>query len=194
MIRQRGCAQCAGFSLIGLAVMMGIIAVLVSTPMYFIFRQDANDQKKTRALLKADQKAVIGFAGAKGRLPAATEFASLVPSPRDGNEQLIGYAFDSQLANAGSICGKQITGNDVTSLKVITSATIDNVAFIVWSNGRNGTTDTPVLTVLAPTATPVAVGFIPPSTPYKITMDPIQDDILFWVTLAELQTAAHCFE
>ncbi len=182
----------AGFGMLGMALAMSVISVIVTTTMYYVFNQTKQDQKKTVATLQKNKNALIGFAAARGLLPdgSATGYQSVVPSLVDGYRNETGYAFDSRLTGAQEICSPTTTTTTIT----VTSggSTISNVAFVLWSKGRNGKVDTATNPQLSGAW---AAGIT--DTPYSnnATIQDISDDtddLFVWATLSDVRLANQC--
>ncbi|MBF0190024.1 MAG: DUF1566 domain-containing protein [Magnetococcales bacterium] len=178
----------AGFSLVGMALFMMVVAIGVSTLSLMAPNIETIGREKTVAALRANKSALIGYATANGRLPNATEFGSVVPNPLDGYQNTIQYAFDSRLVTTGAVCATPSAYLSVDSLS--------SVALVIWSQGRNGqvnnattTPDKSAGAMAASTTFPNSV-YSNNGTPNDITDD--TDDLLEWVTLDELKKYFGC--
>ncbi|MEO5333480.1 MAG: DUF1566 domain-containing protein [Magnetococcus sp. YQC-5] len=170
----------AGFSLIGLALLLFLIGIGISTLTLLTPNLETSSREKTVSALKADKKALTGFAASKGRLPpfGTFTFENVIPSFHDGYQNLVRYSYDSRLTSADGICNNKTTWIQVDGLA--------NVALVIWSQGRNGAV------TAGKNRTEGAIGAsLVMSTP---AADVADDDLLEWVTLEELQKAAGCGE
>ncbi|MEO5377074.1 MAG: DUF1566 domain-containing protein [Magnetococcus sp. DMHC-6] len=181
----------AGFGLIGLAMTMIILTIFLSTLLLLAPNMETVAREKTVTLLKANKQALIGYAITNGRLPVSADYGSVVPSLTDGYHNNTYYAFDSRLTATNGICANPST--------YISIDTLPNhvVAFVIWSNGRNGVinpTPTPIKTAGAQVTdvtiynSSYSVGSLPNDSSDDI------DDILEWVTLDELKKFVGCEE
>ncbi|MBF0627877.1 MAG: hypothetical protein HQL91_06625 [Magnetococcales bacterium] len=179
----------AGFSLIGLALMLMVLGVTLSTTLLFLLPDlERNARAKTVAHLRADKNALIGYALAHGHLPAPEQFDTVVPQALDGYQNPIQYAVDERLTARQALCR-----HDTTRLAVEER---HNVALVIWSPGRNGRINQ---VAAQPDKIPgrVATATRIPNPPYSAQGTPDDssddlDDLLAWVTLDELRSRTGC--
>ena len=163
----------AGFTIVGLSMLMILLGILVSVFPYLLPGVQEVADKETAALLEANRNAVIGYAGVQGRLPVVELYPSLVPSHRDGYRHATHYTYDARLAEPGGICRAR-RGED----GLILTGLSERAAFVIWSNGHNGTMDPerPIGAVPSETELPVGEG----------------DDVVKWASVTEVREVARC--
>ncbi|MBF0371322.1 MAG: type II secretion system protein [Magnetococcales bacterium] len=174
----------SGFSLVGMALAMILLGIVVSTVGYLFPRYADFLREKNTQHLQADLQALIGFAATHGQLPPTQingipqTYTNVIPQPRDAYNAPIHYLYDPQLSHPGSLCAASST-----PIRVINQATVENVAFVLWSSGYDGRMH-PVKGTGA-VATEGETIVIP-------TYAQGRDDGVLWATLERLQAAAHC--
>ncbi|MBF0427622.1 MAG: hypothetical protein HQL94_01755 [Magnetococcales bacterium] len=183
----------AGFSLIGLSMLMIVLGIGLSTTLMFLVpAMERTSREKSVAILKADRNALIGFASAKGRLPEAREYlsdsgATVVPSLVDGYHNRIHYIYDKGLSTPGSVCARSTANLSIcpNATECPQSGAILNVAFALWSDGSNGMVNGGLA---APDKTEATRNIPHPRYLHGDNLD----DLLEWVTLDELQQRVGC--
>ncbi|NGZ06430.1 MAG: hypothetical protein G8237_08740 [Magnetococcales bacterium] len=180
----------AGFSLIGMALFLTVLGVVISTALILLLPDlERVGRMVTVANLRADKNALLGFAARQRRLPDVSEFATLVPNSLDGYRNPIQYAYDGRLTGRDALCGFSDT--------LMAVADQGNVAFVIWSSGRNGRVNR--LSSGEPDKrSGVVEGVVRfPNPPFSNQNTPDDssddwDDLLEWVTLDVLQQRAGC--
>ncbi|MBF0417247.1 MAG: hypothetical protein HQL86_03255, partial [Magnetococcales bacterium] len=125
-----GNSPAAGFSLIGLSLFLMVIGVGLSTLTLLWPNLESVGRQKSVDALRADRNALFGFIAAHARLPDASEITTLLPRPLDGFLNPIQYAFDAHLTIPNALC--------TVSTTRLTVEKQGNIAFLLWSHGRNG--------------------------------------------------------
>ncbi|MBF0125940.1 MAG: DUF1566 domain-containing protein [Magnetococcales bacterium] len=171
----------AGFGLIGLVFVMIILGIGLSTLSFLLPDMEAVSREATDAALKADKQALIGYAIVQKKLPDSSGYLNVLPQQQDGYKNTILYAYDSRLTTASAICATPST--------YITIGTVTNVAFVIWSIGRDGAVNGGTTNPDKTAGVKSAATTIPYTTPSS-TMD----DMLEWVTLDELRKNVGCEE
>lgn len=167
-------SKSAGFTIVGLSMLMVILGLFISIVPYLSPGNREVSDKETSILLEANLNAIVGFSGVQGRVPSATDYPSLVRSQMDGYRNATHYTYDSFLATPGGICRAK---RGQVGLRIV-GAPGQVAAFVVWSDGMDGKTGP---------AKPE--GAVPAHTSVEADSG---DDIVKWVSVAELKTAAQC--
>ncbi|WP_130472449.1 DUF1566 domain-containing protein, partial [Candidatus Magnetaquicoccus inordinatus] len=175
----------AGFSLVGLAMIMILIGVGLSILPLLSPNLETIGREQTVSILHANKNAVMGYAMANGQLPSLADYPKVVPSLKDGYQNPTGYAFDSRLMSSKAICATPLT--PPFKITVDTLGNTVAVAFVIWSKGRNGVVNAtpPPIKVEGSIATDNTLFPNPPPSPNV-------DDLLEWVTLDELKKNVGC--
>lgn len=162
----------AGFTIIGLAMLMVLLGMLASALPYLMPGNREVSDKETALLLEANRNAIIGYAGMQGRLPTAQNYPSLVRSQMDHYHHVTHYTYDAALAMPGGICraSRGQAGLEIRGLA-------ERAAFVLWSDGQDGKTSPAKPEGAVPSESQIAVG---------------GDDILKWASLKEMKAVARC--
>jgi len=214
-----------GFTLVELAIGMVIISLVLASVMGLVlnFVQSKEINESTgRLTLMRDR--IIGYALVNSRLPSyhtgagTDELTALAPQARDiwGKKYL--YIYDSQMVRTDSnslICAKKTTNlllRYCDDALCLTPRTQTNVAFVVFSTGKNlvnqtGASASPHTESVSsdpsesgPDGTPASprtITIYGPGTPIGSYATPTtsaieNDDILYAVTLEDLRTKLNC--
>lgn len=186
-----------GFTLVELAIVLVIVGMLVAlgAGMMGPLVKSAK-YTESKDTVNSAVAGVIGFGTTGNRLPDATEFASVVRSPKDSWGNTLSYLADPNLTtlNAGGICGRKTTGLTVAMCPdaacLTPTSTITDVTFAVISGGDNFN----IQTNNAGGTIRVYTTGINPVDNYAadMTRPEAYDDIVKWVTLNELRIKAGC--
>ncbi len=177
------------FTLIELAIVLVIVGLVVGGGIKVLKMQ--REKEKTlemKRVVLAAKDAVIGNALINGRTLPDNAFFDENLSPVKNDEHPLLYAADANLENYDACAFGS------TNLKVQTPAkTIDDVAFVIAGEGANYNMQTAVTT----SGSDRIVKVYDYSTKVDDNTTPINrvepyDDIVEWVTLAQLQRALEC--
>ncbi|MEO5333479.1 MAG: prepilin-type N-terminal cleavage/methylation domain-containing protein [Magnetococcus sp. YQC-5] len=187
-------ARTGGFTMIELSIVMIIIGVIIAGGITIYTPSMRQAMKEKNEVIVQDAvKALIGYAGAAKKVPAAV--SGIVRSPRDAQQFDLMYAYDANLDGSVSdknVCNRNSAGFQVVLKQFVTGTdaggnntytTIDNVAFVVWSRGHNGYDNI--------TGFRTGNTFNIPVYASPATTD-TTDDLVGWATLSELKAAAGC--
>lgn len=163
----------AGFTIIGLSMLMVLLGILASALPYLMPGVREVADKETAVLLEANINAIVGYAGVQGRLPTAQDYPSLVHGQMDDYRHEIHYAYDERLAAPGGICQAE---RGQSGLKL--SGVSEPAAFIIWSVGQDGKTSPEKPEGAVASGSDISVGS--------------GDDIVRWVSLIEVKVVAKC--
>ncbi|MEW6162910.1 MAG: hypothetical protein AB1606_06330 [Nitrospirota bacterium] len=185
-----------GFTLIELAIILVIIGILVSLGAALIGPLTKRAKyTETKEIVDAAVESVTSYAAANNRIPAITEFPTVVRNPRDAWTKDLYYVPDANLDDllAGGVCGRKTTGitvRDCTNSDCSTYNDIPNVAFVVISGAENYNIQTGNV---GGRVTVYEVG-TPNIDDHPADMNRPEpyDDIVKWVTLDELRIKAGC--
>lgn len=179
------------FTLVELSIVLVIIGLLVggSFKIMKMMRERAKVQEAKDSVLSA-KNAVLGYVMTYPNLPSGNEFQNDL-SPIKNNQHPIFYVADTNL----SIIDNDVCTYNTTSLKVIDNGvtparTINDVAFVVVHEGAdynmqtalNGSNEVHIYG---------AVNQVDDNTTPVDIVD-FYDDVVEWVTLAELQQNVDC--
>jgi prepilin-type N-terminal cleavage/methylation domain-containing protein len=199
-----------GFTLIELAVSLVVIGLLVGLGTAMVGPlMTAIKVRESKENLGAAVESVNSWASGNNRLPdtttGATGFKSVVRTPTDAWGRDFINLYDCRFAStdptacpgaASAITKDTICGRRTTNLKLTDSNTgvnIDNVAYIILSQGDDAMTDSTFSATPAacsPTGTKVVSGSAPAATP--VICANTTNDLVRWVTLDELRTKVGC--
>ena len=197
----------SGFTLVELAIVLVIVGLLIGVGSGMMgVLSTAIKVRQTKDSLDDNMQAVASWASANNRLPKLSEFNSGTPVAKtqmDSWAHPFVFLYYSSLApntaTKDTICGRRSTPLTVTSSNPTT--TISNVAYAILSGGDSGastlnsTLNGSLLGVAFNAAIPrlpssnISVGGIATGT---ITIDPVNNDIVRWVTLDELRSKVGC--
>ncbi len=174
------------FTLIELSMLMiliGILLVSYSKLLPYIVKE--NQINKTKLIIDSKQDAIISFAQNNKTLPTTIDVESLGSQNSDIWNKSINYIHDSTLESNQFICSKNTASLSVQICTELSpcnpSKTIDNVAFIVYSDGYNQINQSSL-----------------ESNIFKIYPNDLEvndspyDDIVFWMTLDEIRASSYC--
>lgn len=174
------------FTLVELSIVILLIGMLLaggSSGMQWLTKLTQNIESED--IIKANKDAVISFGTNSKVLPDGTQILTLGNQNSDtwGND--VSYYYDANLTLSNNICNKQTTSLSVIKCPDLTCATptqtINNVAFILVSDGYNNISQTTLLTGdLKVYDNSVEVG----GNPY--------DDLVSWMTIDELRVKSSC--
>lgn len=163
----------AGFTIVGLAMLMVLLGLLLSILPYLMPGVREVSDKDTAILLEANLNAIVGYAGIHGRLPTVQDYPSLVHRQMDGYRHETHYTYDARLAAPGGICRAQRG-----QAGLVIEGLHERAAFIIWSDGQDGQTNLEKPEGAVPSGSDIPVGR--------------GDDIVRWVSLIEVKAAAQC--
>ena len=182
-----------GFTLIELAITLTIIGILVGGSFQALkSMRERNKVTEAKDRVISAKNSVIGYALEYVDLPTVTEFDANV-FPKKGVQAPMFYFADPKLNSDDDICAFNSTDLNVT---LYTSGTLDktvtNVAFVVAAPSVNHNLQTDVSG-----AGPYEVrvddpAFISDRNSADYTRAEEFDDVVQWVTLAELQQIIGC--
>lgn len=174
-----------GFTLVELAVSLVVIGLLIGLGTAMVGPlMSAIKVRESRENLGAAVESINSWAASNNRLPDTTNVATVVRTPADAWGRDFIYLYDNSLvtpANKDTICGKKTTA--ITLTDSTTGATIQNVAYLVLSQGDDAATQT---TIGGTAVTSQAI-----SATTTVAAD-TSDDIVRWATLDELRTKVGC--
>ncbi|MBF0186806.1 MAG: hypothetical protein HQL50_02655 [Magnetococcales bacterium] len=223
----------AGFGLIGLSLGMIAMGAFLAMMVHLIPDPSQNKRVHNTDYMESNRAALIGYAVANKKLPEYDEFKTVIPRYADGFGNTIFYAYDNRLTEKDALCNDALFdrthddypesagngGTDGAFIKIDTerevspaaiTAEIDNVAFVIWSNGFNavensyrntdhkkrpgGVTDTAVGSVSADADDRIydATGYDNNNTTGTAKDD--NDDIVLWATMEEIRAKANCID
>ena len=186
-----------GFTLVELAIILVIIGILVGMgagmmgPLVKSAKYNA-----TKDLVDSAISSVIGFGTTNNRIPDATEFLSVVRTPKDSWGNSLYYIPDANLISttAGGICGRKTTNISIVlcpdSACSTPTGTISDVALAVISGGGNFNIQTDLSAGTVRVYNPDVSGVDNYSG--DMTRLDIYDDIVRWITLNELRIKTGC--
>ncbi|MBI4825032.1 MAG: hypothetical protein HY807_01230 [Nitrospirae bacterium] len=185
-----------GFTIVEMSIILVIFGLLFVISMHMVAPiVERIKQEKSKKIIDSSVISVIGFAQVNGRLPSTAEFPSVVTEAVDIWGKDLVYLSDSGLA-AGNICDRDSTALTVQvcggSSCTAPLDTIPNVAFLILSSGSNLNIQTNT-TVNPVKAYQKGLAGIDDFTPVINRLQEY-DDIVKWMTLSELRTAAGCEE
>jgi len=198
------CDNDRGFTIIEIALVMVIVGFLVGFGASLIKPlTDRSKRQQTRDTILAAVESVIGYAAANNqRLADNTLFPQVAKSQNDAWANPVAYVYDANLDvnNLNSdICGKKTTSITLRRCDDAgcTSFTdVQNVAFIVLSGGINFNNQTIGGQGIAVATTVQSYGLDVVVDNYNGDLGGARpetyDDLLEWVTLAELRTRLDC--
>jgi prepilin-type N-terminal cleavage/methylation domain-containing protein len=176
-----------GFTLVELALVLVLVGIMISIGASMIGPLTKRAKlSETRDIVSGDVEGVIGFAATNKGLPAnLAAFRGVVRSPNDAWGRSLTYIPASGLLTANSICRFTSTNLSIQACNSTTctppQTVINNVAFLVMSNGDNTVDQT---TYTPPTYRSYQPGILVAGNEY--------DDIVKWVTLPELKAKFSC--
>lgn len=182
------------FTLVELAIVLTVVGLVAGGSFKVIkSMRDRNKITEAKDAVNVAKDATIGFSMKWVDLPTSTEFNNDL-SPIKRNQNTFFYFADPQLSNDIDICSFNTTELDVTIYESGSlDRTIDDVAFIVADASINNNMQT------AATGTgPYIIRIDDPlATVDRNNIDYVRttdeyDDIVKWVTLAELQSLVNC--
>lgn len=186
-----------GFTLVEMAIVLVIVGLLVGLGSSMIGPlTNMAKLRETREIIDSDITSVIGWAASNNRLPDVAAFQASTKRTTDSWTRPLIYLYDNSLntpATKDTICGRRST--QISLQTIDPAATINNVAFVIISQGEDPSTTTPALfTTLdsAAVTTITASALTTPPNPRAIVVPAATDDIVRWVTLDELRSKIGC--
>ena len=185
------------FSLIELAIVLTIVGVVVGGSFKAVkIMREKSRTAEAREDIRAAKEAVTGYTYEFPELPEVAEFDQNL-TPVTGLKMKLLYHPDLNLT-LEDICAVSSTNLRVVDNARSPARNIDDVAFVVVSGGSNANMQTAVDT----TVTPNEVNIYSPSkevddnttTGYINRASDEYDDIVGWMTLAQLQNEVECNE
>jgi prepilin-type N-terminal cleavage/methylation domain-containing protein len=184
-----------GFTLVELAVSLVVIGLLVGLGTAMVGPlMTAIKVRESKENLGAAVESVNSWASGNNRLPQwddgtvdATndEFVEVTRSTADAWGRPFIYLFDANLFNASptkdTICGRRTAAITLTDSN--TGATIQNVAYVILSQGDDAVTDSKIGVTAVTSQAITAATTVSANT---------TDDLVRWVTLDELRTKVGC--
>jgi prepilin-type N-terminal cleavage/methylation domain-containing protein len=190
--------DCAGFTLIEMAIVLVVLGILVSFGAGMIGPLTLRMKTaETRENINATSDAVVGYAAINNRLPTLAQFTGVARSPSDAWGKPVQYVFDNNLTNLSAVCNStlaRITVRICTNVACSAFTDVNNVAFMVVSGGGNYNNQTAWQQAVG-AATMIrtyAPGLIVDGYAGDMNRAEEYDDIVKWVTLPELQTKLSC--
>lgn len=185
-----------GFTLVELAVSLVVIGLLIGLGTAMVGPlMTATKVRETKETIGGVVESVNSWASGNNSLPSVAGFDSAVKTPLDSWGRRFVYLYDSNLA-PGTATKDTICGRRTTSITLETkdpAATIQNVAFVIISQGEDSQTVAPsVFTTLDGVAVTTSAALSTPPNPRAIIVPANTDDIVRWVTLDELRTKVGC--
>jgi len=184
------------FSLVELAIVLTIVGVVVGGS----FKGAKMMREKSRTIeskeyVRAAKEAVVGYTFEFPELPTVSNFDQNL-TPVTGTQIKLLYYPDTNLSQLSDVCAFSSTNLSVVDNARSPARTINNVAFVVASAGANANMQTKVDTSVSPNV----VNIYSPSTKvddnttsgYIDRASDEYDDIVSWMTLAELQSEVGC--
>ena len=191
-----------GFTLVELAVSMVVIGILLGLGMSMVGPLMTTIKvRESKENLSAAVESINSWASGNNRLPewgngepdtTTDEFVEVVSNRFDAWGNSFIYLFDANLFNAtptkDTICGRRSTA---ISLIDSNNSTIQNVAYVVLSQGDDATTQATLNGTLN-SSNINGVVTDPGAATGTITLDAKVSDIARWVTIDELRTKIGC--
>ncbi|WP_457643635.1 type II secretion system protein [Persephonella sp.] len=185
-----------GFTLIELAMVLVIIGLVLGIGItaftILVKRAKVNASKEA---VNAAVEAVLGYTYSAEKLPDATQFPQIVRQSRDAFGKELVYIYDQGLTDYCGRLSTKITV-EICSDPACTSPvqTVQNVAFIVLSGSGNYNNQTagPQAVTTDTTIRVYDYGVNVDNYPDDINRVEPYDDIVKWVTLAELHSNEAC--
>ncbi len=183
-----------GFTLVEIAIVLVIVGLLVGMGANLIGPLTKRVKvHETKEIVNAAVESVIGSGASSNLLPDAAAFPTIVRKSDDvWSSQLI-YIYDSSLT--GSICGRTTTNlsvNDCSDDTCSSFVTINNVAFIIFSESENFNNQTAAAGAASSAVNVYDYGLnVDNYSGDGATVEPY-DDIVKWITLGELIIKADC--
>ena len=184
------------FTLIELAIVLIIIGILMGAgvSIYSILVKRSKI-KETQNIINSDIEIIKTFTFENKRIPNNDEFDKISTKNKDIWDKNLTYRYDKNLTNKNSLCYEKNTSLQITICENSDCSkvqkTINNVAFLILSNGEN-------LNKQTDTSKDNIKIYIPG---VKVDDDPSDtnnpqkyDDLVKWVTLEELQNNIDCSE
>lgn len=186
-----------GFTLVEMAIVLVIVGLLVGLGSSMIGPlTNMAKLRETREIIDSDMTSVIGWAASNNRLPDVAAFQASTKRTTDSWTRPLIYLYDNNLntpATKDTICGRRSTQISLQTMDP--AATINNVAFVIISQGEDPSTAAPGLfTTLdgAAVTTATSASLTTPPNPRAIVVPAGTDDIVRWVTLDELRSKMGC--
>jgi prepilin-type N-terminal cleavage/methylation domain-containing protein len=180
------------FTLIELAIALTIVGLMIGGSFQAVkAMRERTKVSEAKEQIKAAKDAVMGYVIMYPNLPSNSEFQSDL-TPTKSTQHTIFYAADTSL----STINNDICAFNTTNLNVVDNGvTIPNVAFVL----AHESADYNMQTALDTSVTPTEVHIYGASTKVDDNTSPVNivdfyDDIVEWVTLAELQRNVNCNE
>lgn len=204
-----------GFSLIEMAIVLVIFGlVLASASSILTLFVNRGGAEKTRQMMVSDKNAIVSYAQTNKQLPdndsdAVTDndFEDAVSYPADSYNQNFFYYPDPNLwketwgltnaafGNISVVCGLSSTNTSIRlcESKACTSptSTINNVAFVIVSNGENKIRQTAVSSNII-NVYPQGTDLVGINDSDVSTTKMKYDDIVDWISLDELRSKVGC--
>ena len=185
-----------GFTLIELAmvlVIIGLVAGIGITVLGILIKRA--QVNATKEIVNADVEAILGYTFSSGKIPDASTFSTIVRNKKDSFGKEIVYIYDEGLTD---YCGRLKTNITIQicpdSACTTPVQTISDVAFIVLSGGANYNNQTAGSGGINSPTTIKIYQYGVSVDGYPDDMNRIEeyDDIVKWVTLAELHHNDKC--
>jgi len=189
-----------GFTLIELAIVLVLVGLLLgfgTSLIGMLIRQVKH--RETQEQLDAAVESVIGYARTHKYIPDNATFPEVVRTPKDTYGKPFQYIYYSGLSGSAGYCGKK---SSPITVRICHDATctsyedVNDVAFIVLSSGENCNIQTYIPNPPGvSTAVVIRVyDYGLQVDDYPVDMDRVEDydDMVKWVTLAELRQKADC--
>ncbi len=189
-----------GFTLIELAIALVLIGLLLGfgTSLIGILIKQVK-HRETQERLDAAVESVIGYACTHKYLPDNATFPKVVRTPNDIYGKPFKYIYYSRLSGPTGYCGKKsspITVRICHDAACTSYEDVSNVAFVIVSGGENYNIQTYI-----PSPPGVSTAVVIKVYDYGLQVDDYPadmnrvedyDDLVKWVTLAELRQKADC--
>ncbi|MBF0186807.1 MAG: type II secretion system protein [Magnetococcales bacterium] len=197
----------AGFSLVELSLVMIIIG-LVTAASLSVYTPTAkmSSKAKNEVAVQKIAETVKGYSGSNRQIPNLDSFKSAVPNITDELSNRVFYLYSGTLYNenpdpdeVADICNVNETNLSVQYPLKNETATVNNVAFVIWSTGFDAKGNHSNTTLYNGGVSTASYSPLP-DTPYTFTVPKYDDqtsgsymdDLFSWVTLAELKEKADC--